>query len=162
MYILGHAGITLYAARAVDPEIDWRAPVALSLLPDALDKPVRWLWPHLVHFSTRNYGHTLLAWLAVLAVCAALRGRLKHPWLLWACFAGHAVLDRMWLGENVARFFWPLLGPFPPPTFSTTVWTHAFIYDVIGEAIGLALLLRLAAKGKAAPEGGLSASKRTD
>lgn len=151
MYILGHSGITLYAARAVDPEIDWRAPVVLALLPDLIDKPLALLFPAWVNFSTRAFGHTFLAWLVVLAALALLRRRLKHPWVLWACFAGHAVLDMMWTGDSRAIFAWPLLGPIPPPTFAVgSFWTPARIYNVIGEVVGLTLLLKLAAKNEGA------------
>lgn len=146
MYILGHVGITLTAARAADPEVDWRAASLLALGPDILDKPFRWVFPTLVNHNSRGFGHTLLAWLVVGAVLAAWRPRLRRPAVLWACFAGHAVLDRMWLGHDPRIFLWPMLGSFPPPVRSGPAFDHAFRYDVAGEFVGLALLLFMAWK----------------
>lgn len=145
MFVLGHIGITLYAARAVDPEIDWRAPAVLAVAPDILDKPLAFIWPSLVNANTRNFGHTLIAWVVAAAAIAVLskRLRLRRPWLLWACFAGHDVLDRMWMAPNPAVFLWPFLGHFPLPLRYGPIEAQTFAYNVVGELVGAALLLRL-------------------
>jgi hypothetical protein len=147
MYVLGHVGLTVAAVRAADREADLRLPALLSLLPDLVDKPVAVLLPGLVHESTRNFAHTLLAASAVLVLLLAARRRLGNPLLLWACYAGHLVLDRMWLTDGPVILLWPLLGPFPawspfrPPT------PHLFAYNLTGEALGLTALLVLARRG---------------
>jgi hypothetical protein len=144
MLFFGHVGCTVAGVRAVDPEADLRAPILLSILPDLVDKPVAFLLPHLVHGNTRNFGHTVLGALAVLAVLLACRRRLGNPLLLWACYAGHFILDRMWLVSGPAILLWPLRGGFPPRLWDTPGTPHLLLYNAAGEAIGLAVLLRLA------------------
>lgn len=144
MYILGHVGVTVTAARAADRDIDLRAAAFLALLPDIIDKPLRWVIPRLVHHNSRSFGHTLLAWIVVAAALAAWRSRPGRGWVLWACFAVHAVLDRLWLGHNPSVFLWPFLGPFPPPVRAGPAFDREFLYDLAGEALGFALLMALA------------------
>src|SRR5438105_1338678 len=100
MFIFGHSALTVTAARAVDRDMDLRLPVLMALGPDIVDKPVSWIFPALVHDNSRGFAHTLLGALVVLAALAALRRRLKYPWLLWGCYLGHFLLDRMWLTDN--------------------------------------------------------------
>ena len=140
MYILGHVGLTAAAAHAVDRETDLRLPMLFSLLPDLIDKPLFLLLPELAHGSTRNLGHSLAGAAAVLAILLALRLRVGRPVLLWACYAGHLLLDRLWLVDGPVVFFWPLLGRFPHWSPRTP---HLLAYNVAGEAIGLVLLLVL-------------------
>ena len=142
MYPLGHSGITLWSARKVEPKIDWRLPVFLALLPDLIDKPIAWIFPAWVNGSTRGYAHTFLAWVVVALLLAAFRRRWARPWLLWACFAGHAVLDMMWTGDSRIIFAWPLLGPFPPPRLGG-LWSVSRTVNACGEVLGLALLVSL-------------------
>lgn len=144
MYIFGHIGLTVAAVRAVDRETDLRLPILLSILPDLIDKPTAVLLPALVNGSTRNFGHTLLGASAVLAVLFARRRRLGHPLLLWACYAGHFLLDRMWLNDEPAIVFWPLLGAFPHWTPTSPRTPHLMMYYIIGEALGLGIILTLA------------------
>ena len=151
MYILGHAGFTAAAARAVDREADLRLVVLLSLLPDILDKPTAVLLPALVNGNTRSFGHTLLGASAVLALLLAGHRRLGNPLLLWACYAGHLLLDRMWLGGDLTILCWPLLGAFPPWSPDGPGTPFLMPYNLAGEALGLGLMLRLARNWRPAP-----------
>lgn len=143
MYILGHAGLTAAAARAADRDIDLRVAALLALGPDILDKPLRHVLPGLTTHNSRSVGHTLLAWAVVALALAAWKRRPGPGWLLWACFAGHAVLDRLWLGANPVVFLWPWLGPFPPPVREGPAFDAAFAYNLAGEAVGLLVVLWL-------------------
>ncbi|MFI5360974.1 MAG: metal-dependent hydrolase [Elusimicrobiota bacterium] len=143
MYLFGHVGLTVAAVRAVDRETDLRLPILLSMLPDIIDKPVAVLMPAVVHWNSRNFGHTLLGAAAVLAILLANR-RLANPLLLWSCYAGHLVLDRIWLNDGPAIFFWPFLGAFPRWSFDSPPTPYLFTYNIVGETIGLGILLSLA------------------
>jgi membrane-bound metal-dependent hydrolase YbcI (DUF457 family) len=142
MYVLGHAGITAWWARAVDERADLRAPMLLSLLPDVIDKPLRYVLPSLLQGNSRGLAHTVLACALVLALCLAKARPVKRALLLWSCYAGHLFLDRMWLSEGPVIALWPFLGPFPPwvPGQHTP---HLLAYNLTGELIGLLLLVSL-------------------
>ena len=144
MYFFGHVGSTVAAVRAVDRETDLRLPILLSILPDLIDKPTEILLPGLVNGNTRNFGHTLLGAAAALAILLALRRRLGNPLLLWACYAGHFLLDRMWLNDGPTIFFWPLLGAFPRWLPDSPGTPYLMAYNIAGEALGLVLVLALA------------------
>lgn len=143
MFVLGHVGLTLLGVRQFDRDLDPRGPALLAIAPDLIDKPIAWLAPGLVHHNTRGFGHTLLVALLLLATFAWARERLVRPWLLWCCYAGHFVLDRLWLWDNPAVLFWPLLGPFPAPQLTGFLSSRAFAYNLVGEAAGLAALAYL-------------------
>jgi hypothetical protein len=144
MFILGHAGLTVAAARKVAPRLGWRLPAFLALLPDLIDKPVALFWPVFVHDNTKGVGHSAAAALAVLLVLLALRKKVGRPWLLWACFAGHLLLDRMWLLNNADVFWWPLNGPIPP-ALPESHSPRYMLYNLVGEAAGFWAVLRLRA-----------------
>jgi membrane-bound metal-dependent hydrolase YbcI (DUF457 family) len=143
MYVFGHSGLTLAAARAVDREVDPRWAVLLALAPDLIDKPGAHLWPALVHHNSRGFGHTLLFSLIVLAALLAWKRRPKPALVLWGCYAGHFLFDSMWTHGNHAILLWPLLGAFPRPTYG-----HGFswlsLWYVLGEVAGLFILVKLA------------------
>lgn len=144
MLIFGHTGLTAAGVRRVSPRRDLRLPLLLALLPDLIDKPLAFLVRGLVNGSTRNFGHSALGALAVLAALLWLRRGRGDAGLLWACYAGHLVLDRMWLRDNPVVLLWPLLGPFPPPATGGFLEARLVGYNLVGEAIGLALLLPMA------------------
>lgn len=143
MLVFGHVGLTVAGVRAAAPErADLRGPVALALLPDLVDKPLAFLLPALTAGSTRNFAHSALGAVAVLAVLRAVRGAKGDSALLWACLAGHLLLDRMWLRDNPLVLFWPFLGPFPAPAAGGFFEARLVGWNVAGEALGLALLWR--------------------
>lgn len=108
-------GVVFYAWKR-----DRLLPVAAafgSLLPDLIDKPIGLLIAGTVGYG-RIYAHTLLFPGTLLVSGAAL-------WQIYSRRAGlvvtavaagvlsHQLLDMMWL--EPASWYWPLLGPFPPP-----------------------------------------------
>lgn len=147
MLVFGHAGLTISVARAVDRDADLRWAAALALSPDILDKPVSLLFPALVNHNTRGFGHTMLFSLLALAALLLWKRRAKPAFLLWGCYAGHFLLDSMWLNSNPAILLWPLLGDFPP--FVRGPITRSFTpWNVLGETLGLILLVELARRYK--------------
>ena len=132
MLLAGHIGMTLAAAkyaprivrevnRRFNPSrrihtstqrwterLDDRALIVGSMLPDIVDKPLAlFLAPALVGHSLRNYGHTLVFAVLVLAVALALAALMKRHWPLTLALAsaGHLVLDLMWFSHRI--LFWP-------------------------------------------------------
>ena len=61
---------------------------------------------------------------------------------LWACYAGHFLLDCMWTAPNPAVLFWPLLGPFPPPA-RWPFFGWPLLFNCLGELAGLAIVAPL-------------------
>jgi membrane-bound metal-dependent hydrolase YbcI (DUF457 family) len=143
MYLLGHIGITAAAVDEVQPEADLKLPMLFAILPDLIDKPTAVLFPALVHDNSRGFAHTLIAAAVLLAVLLSLHPNVRKAVLLWACYAGHLVLDRMWIGEGPQILLWPLLGPFP--FWSDRLRTpHLLAYNIVGELVGAAFLLYVA------------------
>lgn len=149
MYILGHAGLTAEAARRVDPKVDRRWAAALALGPDLVDKPLSVLAPSIAHANTRGIGHSFAFSLLVLAALFAWKRKPRAALLLWACWAGHFVLDLLWLPGNWTFLLWPALGDFPPPSRGP-MWSPLTVYNILGEAAGFWLLRRAYLKRLAA------------
>ncbi len=144
MFVFGHAGLTLAAARAADRETDPRWAILLALGPDLLDKPASVLYPELVHHNTRGFGHTLFFSLFVLGALLIWKRRPKPALVLWGCYAGHFLLDGMWFERNPAVLFWPLLGDFPPLPARGPIFSWMTLWIVLGEIAGLIILYKLA------------------
>lgn len=143
MYLFGHVGLTAGAARAVDRKADVRLVMLLAILPDLLDKPLSLL--PVTHGNTRSFAHGVLGASLVLAFLLAKR-RPRDAALLWGCYAGHLVLDRMWTANNPVILLWPLLGGFPLRDPEGPATPYLRLYNLLGEAAGLAVLGALAIK----------------
>ncbi len=142
MYVLGHVGLTLAAARRVERDVDARWVALLALAPDLLDKPLSRLTPHLAHHNTRSLGHSLAFSLCVLGALLLWKRKPRPALVLWGCYAGHFLLDAMWSGHNPRILFWPLLGDFPPPVYGP-FFSWMTLWNVLGEVAGLIALVRL-------------------
>ncbi|MBI4303541.1 MAG: metal-dependent hydrolase [Chloroflexi bacterium] len=125
--------------------IDYRLVALGSLLPDIIDKPLWLLFGNDISLSGRDYAHTLLFNLLLLAAGLVLVQRRK-PWLLVLSFSSfmHLVFDELW--QVPATLFWPLLGPLAAE--ERTHWFSNLIAALfsepevyIPESIGLLLLL---------------------
>lgn len=138
MFPLGHAGPALLAARRWGADPRWAALFALG--PDLIDKPLSVIVPGLTSGNTRSFGHTAAAAAVLLAALLAPRGRLRGAVLLWCCWAGHLVLDRMWLDPSPVIFYWPLRGHFPKPVPDGFTDTHFTPWYMWGELAGLILV----------------------
>jgi len=108
------------------------------------NKLIQWTIPN---HNTRGIGHTFLAAFLTLAALLAWGRRIRRPLRLWCCCClGHFILDRMWGFDNPAILLWPLMGPFPPPMPGGHIKALLFRYNVLGEAVGLAVLLNIFAR----------------
>lgn len=134
MFVLGHAGLTLGAALAIDyaakgrknhasaymqmaaafpmvaRHVDTRLLLVGSLLPDMVDKP---LGLFIMADSLSNghvFAHTLLFVLALAATGWWMWRKRRKPWLLVLAFGSlmHLLLDSMWLEPDT--LWWPALG----------------------------------------------------
>ena len=155
MFVAGHVGITLGAARVVAwgfdaarnrfdrserangkegkpsrlrDALDDRAIALGSLLPDILDKPIALILAgELVGNGTRNIGHTLIFALVLIAAAGAATVALRRalPLTIALASAGHLALDGMW--NHAQTLFWPLTGwAFPLKERATvTEWTES-------------------------------------
>lgn len=89
----------------IAPDLDYRKVALAAMASDLVDKPLAWLYFYERHKSAVLFAHTLIAYLAVIAV-ALRRGRRGRIYA--ACIVGHAILDRLWYYP--ATFYWPLRG----------------------------------------------------
>jgi membrane-bound metal-dependent hydrolase YbcI (DUF457 family) len=142
VYVFGHVGLTLAAARAVDRDVDLRWAALLAVGPDLLDKPGARLWPTFVNHNSRGFGHTMMFALLVFAALLVLKRPPRRALVLWGCYVGHFLLDSMWMRDNPVIFLWPMLGDFPAPVHAHG-FTWMFAWYMAGEIAGLAILARL-------------------
>src|SRR5437899_8771220 len=71
MLLFGHIGLTLGVARALSRESDARWVAVASLLPDLIDKPLRYvLAPGFTQGNTRTVGHSLTVLLVGMVLLA--------------------------------------------------------------------------------------------
>lgn len=165
MLLAGHIGITLAAAKYVPrivrginrrfnpprgihtftqswtERLDDRVLIVGSMLPDIVDKPLAlFLAPSLVGHSLRNYGHTLIFAVAILAVAIALMAWTKRqcPIVLALASAGHLVLDVMWYSHRI--LFWPFMTPDFSPRYIHEWGPHPDVIYFGAEALGLVII----------------------
>ena len=165
MLLAGHIGITLAAAKYAprwardinnrlrmprrihtfrEPwteRLDDRALIIGSMLPDIVDKPLALLLaPTLVGHSLRNYGHTLIFAVLVLAFALALAVLVKRQWpaVLALASAGHLLLDMMWYSHRI--LFWPFITPDFSPRYIHEWGPHADPIYFGAEVLGLMVI----------------------
>lgn len=147
MFLLGHLGLTLLAARILAPlaRLEERFPLEFlfvgALLPDLIDKPLGHLllgWD-----NGRLWGHTLLfaAVLVALGLATASR-RFGALGLGTVC---HQLLDQAW--QDPTSWLWPMAGAFPRqvsagvPDWIAAILGDPFLWTT--EAAGLLALVFL-------------------
>ena len=165
MLLAGHIGMTLAAAKYVPriigdvnrrfspprgaktptqpwtERLDDRALIVGAMLPDIVDKPLAlFLAPALVGHSLRNYGHTLVFAVLVLAVAVTLAALMKRQWPLTLALAsaGHLVLDMMWFSHRI--LFWPFTTSDFSPRYIHEWGPHADPIYFGAEALGLVVI----------------------
>ena len=165
MLIAGHIGITLaiakYVPRAIagiqgqcgpwrgthtfkpswTERLDDRVLVIGSMLPDIVDKPLAlFIAPHMVNHTLRNYGHTLIFALVLLAVTLVVAAWIKRAWpvALALSSAGHLALDLMWNSPRI--LLWPFVTPTFDPSFINELGPSPVPIYIVAEALGLMII----------------------
>ncbi len=104
MIFPGHVAAAGLASKVF--HVDLRASLLVSMFPDLIDKPVRWVFR--VTPNDRIPAHTLLAWMLTTLVARVLGGRrFAHGWLVG--YGSHLLCDEINAHLNPGRiyFWWP-------------------------------------------------------
>ena len=74
MLVFGHVGLTIGLARVLSREVDVRWVAVAAMLPDIIDKPLRYfIAPAFTQSNTRTVGHSLTVLLVGMVVVLLLR-----------------------------------------------------------------------------------------
>ena len=122
----------------VTERLDDRALIFGSMLPDLLDKPIAiFIAPDLVNHTLRNFGHTLLFAVVLLAVAFTVTLWMRQSWPLALALAsaGHLVLDTMWYSHRI--LLWPFAASMFDPSFIHEWGPSPAILYIGAEAFGL-------------------------
>ncbi len=171
MLLFGHIGLTLGLARALSREVDARWVAVASLLPDLIDKPLRYvLAPAFTQGNTRTVGHSLTVLLVCMALVAfPLRRTIRGAWVVALLLPVHLLLDGMWVPDMRVSLLWPWAGSAFPPLDEVGVQglcTHlvrdlADPVNLAGECGGLLVLVYLWHTGAFVPFPTASKAKET-
>lgn len=144
MLPLGHMGITVAVVRVLEsnfesPWVDYRLLLVGSLLPDLIDKPIRYLLSVYPIFAGKNYGHSLLFLLILLIIALAEWYYRSNFMAVTLCIGSaiHDILDLVSHHEDWAD----------RALFSTTV---LMAFEVIGGCILLYFFMDLISHNKVA------------
>ena len=128
MLLLGHVGLTIGLARALSREVDVRWVAVASMLPDIIDKPLRYcITLAFTQGSTRTVGHSLTVMCVSMLVVLLLRRTIRGAGVVALMLPMHLFLDRMWLPDERASFLWPWTGSAFPPVYEEGLpgfWDH--------------------------------------
>ena len=128
MLVLGHVGLTVGLARALSREVDVRWVAVASMLPDLIDKPLRyWIAPAFTQGNTRTVGHALTVIGVSMLVVLLLRRTIRGAGVVALVLPMHVFLDGMWLPGMRVSFLWPWAGNGFPPVYEeglAGLWDH--------------------------------------
>ena len=153
MIFFGHVGTTVglvNGVQAIRYKTDYRVIALMSIGPDLIDKPAGLLFRSTFENNTRMFGHSVVCSLLVLAALAIWKKRQTgiELFAVWAAFAGHLLLDRMWR-VTFSALAWPFAGEIPPrhpkifaEWLQTLLSPVEFSFEVIGLAIIIGLIIR--------------------
>jgi len=142
MYLLGHIGITLSVIYLItwrfmkEKKLDYRIVIALSMLPDFIDKPLG----HVILEGSLDNGR-IVAHTPILSFAFTV---MIHRWdrINWQIYSLpvwlHLLLDRIL--ESPSLLFWPMLGwQFEARDYGFESLIDQLLnnpYNIIGEIIG--------------------------
>ena len=112
---------------AVPAGLDYRIAAFGALLPDLIDKPLKWfLFPDSLPDS-HVYGHTLLFSASIIVAGLLLAGVAHHPWLLLVGLGSltHPLVDPVVIYPRT--LFWPLLGTEFPVAKAIPGYIHIWL-----------------------------------
>ena len=100
MLLCGHVGLTIGLARALRREVDVRWVAVASMLPDIIDKPLRYfIAPVFTHSNTRTVGHLFTVILVSMMVVLLLRRTIRGAGVVALVLPLHLLLDGMWVPD---------------------------------------------------------------
>src|SRR5262249_38831223 len=128
MLLFGHVGLTIGLARAINREVDVRWVAVASMLPDVLDKPLRYfIAPVFTQSNTRTVGHSLTVIAVCIIVTLLLRRTIRGAGVVALMLPLHLLLDRMWVPDQRVSLLWPWSGHEFPPVYEVGMpglWNH--------------------------------------
>jgi hypothetical protein len=129
MLLFGHIGLTMGLARALSREIDARWVAATAMLPDVIDKPLRYVMaPAFTQGNTRTVGHSLTVMLVGMVVVGLLlRHKIRGAGVVALLLPLHLLLDGMWVSDMRVSVLWPWAGNGFSPLHEVGmqgVWNH--------------------------------------
>ena len=149
MLLFGHVGLTIGLARALSREVDIRWVTVASMLPDIIDKPLRYfIMPAFTQGNTRTVGHSLTVILVSMLMVLLLRRTIRGVGVVTMVLPLHLLLDRMWGPDLRVSLLWPWAGNGFPPLHEVGLlglWNH-LVHDLCdpvnlaGELGGLLVL----------------------
>jgi membrane-bound metal-dependent hydrolase YbcI (DUF457 family) len=133
MLLFGHVGLTIGLARVLSREVDVRWVAVASVLPDIIDKPLRYLMaPAFTQSNTRTVGHSLTVILVSMLVVLLLRRPIRGAGVVALVLPLHLLLDGMWVPDLRVSLLWPWAGNgFPPlnEVGMSGLWNH-LVHDL--------------------------------
>ena len=128
MLVFGHVGLTIGLARVLSREVDVRWVAVAAMLPDIIDKPLRYfIAPAFTQSNTRTVGHSLTVLLVGMVVVLLLRRTIRGPGVVALMLPMHLLLDGMWTPDLRVSLLWPWAGNGFHPLYEEGmlgVWNH--------------------------------------
>ena len=128
MLLFGHVGLTIGLARILSREVDVRWVAVAAMLPDIIDKPLRYfIAPAFTQSNTRTVGHSLTVLLVSMVVVLLLRRTIRGAGTVALMLPMHLLLDGMWTPDLRVSLHWPWAGNGFPPLYEegmSGVWNH--------------------------------------
>jgi hypothetical protein len=111
MLLFGHIGLTIGLARALRREVDVRWVAVASILPDLIDKPLRYfIMPAFTQNNTRTVGHSLTVMVVSMVVVLLFRRTILGARVIALMLPLHLLLDGMWGPDLRVSLLWPWAG----------------------------------------------------
>ncbi len=133
MLLFGHVGLTIGLARALSREVDVRWVAVAAMLPDIIDKPLRYfIAPVFTQRNTRTVGHSLTVILVSMVVVLLLRRTIRGAGIVALVLPLHLLLDGMWVPDLRVSLLWPWTGNGFPPLNEVGMpglWNH-LVHDL--------------------------------
>ena len=128
MLLFGHVGLTIGLARTLSREVDIRWVAVAAMLPDIIDKPLRYfIAPAFTQSNTRTVGHSLTVLLVSIVVVLLLHRTIRGAGVVALVLPLHLLLDGMWTSDLRVSLLWPWAGNGFPPLYEeglSGVWNH--------------------------------------
>jgi LexA-binding, inner membrane-associated putative hydrolase len=128
MLLFGHVGLTIGLARALSREVDARWVAVASMLPDIIDKPLRYfIAPAFTQSNMRTVGHSLTMLIVGLVLLLLLRRTIRGAGVVALVLPLHLLLDGMWVSDMRVSLLWPWAGnefPSLEEVGMAGLWSH--------------------------------------